>query len=77
MRDELARLLQERVGLDQQKAEMAADVAIDFIRQRAPEPFRSMLGGGAAGGGGSVLGSVFGGGQSGQTGQSGPSGQQG
>ncbi|MBI2955606.1 MAG: hypothetical protein HYY30_14920 [Chloroflexi bacterium] len=45
MREELIKLLQERVGLDRQQAETAADVAIEFIKQRSPEQIRSLIGG--------------------------------
>jgi hypothetical protein len=46
LRDELIRLLQERAGLDQEQAERAAAVAIDFVRERGPDVARAILGGG-------------------------------
>jgi hypothetical protein len=52
-------VLQERAGLDQSTAERVAQVAAEFaqqhsgelISQHAPEPFKSMAGGGGGPGG--------------------------
>jgi hypothetical protein len=57
MKEELAGVLEQRVGLDRQKAEQAAEVALDFIKDRAPEPVRQYLEGGGLSKG---LGSLFG-----------------
>ena len=54
MRDQLIRELQERVGLDREMAEKAADVALDFIKSRGPQEIQQLLGG--QGGMGGLLG---------------------
>lgn len=55
MREQLIQILQERAGLDISAAERAADVVIDFIREKGPEMLRS----GEFGGGGGI-GGIFG-----------------
>jgi hypothetical protein len=65
---QFVQVLQERAGLDQATAERVAQVAIEFaqeqgpelVAQYAPEPYKSMVGGGGAGGLGG-LGGVLGG----------------
>jgi hypothetical protein len=51
--DELIRMIQEKTGIDEAQARGAAQTAIDFIKQRLPEPMRGqidgILGGGGAG----------------------------
>jgi hypothetical protein len=53
MREELVRLLQEKVGLDQQKAEQAVDVFLQYAREHGPELLKSA-------GSQSGLGGIFG-----------------
>jgi uncharacterized protein (DUF2267 family) len=52
--NELIEQLKSRVGLDDSKAQSAAETVINFLKQRLPEPVASQLesalsGGGAAG----------------------------
>ncbi len=57
LKDELAKVLEQRVGIDQQKATQAAEVALEFIKDHAPEPVRQYLeGGGLSKGLGGLLG---------------------
>lgn len=41
--NELIEQLKSRVGLDDQKAQSAANTVIEFIKQRLPEPAKSQL----------------------------------
>jgi hypothetical protein len=63
--DELIRMIQEKTGIDEAQARGAAQTAIDFIKQRLPEPMRGqidgLLGGGGAGGAMPDLGGMLGG----------------
>ena len=43
MRDQLAKVIQERVGLDEATAQQAAGVAIDFIKAQRPPELAPML----------------------------------
>lgn len=43
MRDQLAKGIQERVGLDEAAAQQAAGVAIDFIKAQRPPELAPML----------------------------------
>ncbi len=54
MREELINLLQQRVGLNRQQAEQAADVVLNYLKEKSPEQLRSFLGG--QGGLGGILG---------------------
>lgn len=62
MRDELARTIQERVGLDEGTARQVADVALDFVRAKLPPSVAPLLEGGTpdVGGLGGALGGMFG-----------------
>jgi hypothetical protein len=55
--DELAKLIQEKTGIPEAQAKTAAETALNFIKERLPEPIASQvdgfLGGGAGGAGGS------------------------
>jgi hypothetical protein len=69
VRDELAKIISERTGLEAGMAEQAATVAIDFIKSKLPPEMAGMLDGdmSSLGGGGGMLGGLFGGqGQPGQ-----------
>lgn len=63
--DELVRLIQEKTGIDEGQARGAAETAINFIKDRLPEPIRgqidAVLGGGAGGSGMPDLGGMLGG----------------
>jgi hypothetical protein len=69
MMDDLVRQISERTGIPQDKAEMAARTAIEFLDGRLPAPvggnLRRLVDGGGAGGGGvpglGGLGGMFGG----------------
>ena len=66
--DELVKLIQEKTGIDEGQARGAAETAINFIKERLPEPMRSQVdgflgGAGGAGGGMPDLGGVLGGGR--------------
>jgi hypothetical protein len=50
MREELIKLLQERVGLDRQKAEQAVDTMLDYAKQHGPELTALLAGKGGLGG---------------------------
>ncbi|MFN8522496.1 MAG: hypothetical protein U0821_05250 [Chloroflexota bacterium] len=66
MREELAKLVQERVGLDEATALQVADVALELIKSRLPESIQPLLEGGeggALGGLGGMLGGLLGGGR--------------
>jgi nucleoid DNA-binding protein len=52
VREELIRLLMQKAGLDQQKAEQAADVMMQYIKEHGSEVLKSVGGGGL----GSILG---------------------
>jgi hypothetical protein len=41
--DELSQSIMQRTGLDEEQARAAAQAAIDFLRQRLPEPAKGML----------------------------------
>jgi hypothetical protein len=43
MRDELARLVQERVGLDEATALQVADVAVEFLKSKLPAELAPLL----------------------------------
>ncbi len=58
LKDELANVLQQKAGLDQLKAQQAAEVAVNLIKERAPEPLRKYLEGGGLSKG---IGGLFGG----------------
>lgn len=62
MREELARLIQERVGLDEATALQVADVALDFVKVKLPPQIGPLLEGGPPdlGGLGGALGGLFG-----------------
>ncbi len=57
MKDELADVLEKRVGLQHDKAEQAAQTVLDYLKQRAPEPVKQYLEGGFSKG----IGGIFGG----------------
>ena len=66
MMDELVRQISQRAGIPEDKAQMAARAAIDFLDGRLPPPVggnlgRLVEGGGAAGGGAPDLGKMAGG----------------
>ncbi|MBV9087785.1 MAG: hypothetical protein JOY79_09895 [Acidobacteriaceae bacterium] len=50
--NELVELLKSRVGLDNDKAQSAAQTAIDFIKQRLPAPIASQVDSALSGAGG-------------------------
>ena len=50
MRDELIKLLQDRVGLDRSKAEQAVDVVMNYLKDLSPDQIKSMLQGRSLGG---------------------------
>ena len=54
MRDELIKLLQERVGLDKQKAEQCVDVMLNYMKEKGPDYLRGLTEG--KGGLGGMLG---------------------
>jgi hypothetical protein len=60
MREELVNQLMQRVGLDRQMAEQCADVALSVVKERVPEPLRSMLGEQAGSSSPGGLGGLFG-----------------
>jgi hypothetical protein len=62
VREELARLIQERVGLDETMALQVADVALDFVKAKLPPQVAPLLEGGSPdlGGLGGALGGMFG-----------------
>jgi hypothetical protein len=43
VRDELVRVLAERAGLDRASAERAADVVVQFAREKGPEFAQALL----------------------------------
>ena len=45
MREELIKLLQERVGLSQAQAEQATDVVLKYLQEKGPQELQSLLGG--------------------------------
>ncbi|MFN0071799.1 MAG: hypothetical protein ACKVVP_09965 [Chloroflexota bacterium] len=47
MKDEIANVIRERTGLDEAIASQVADVVIEFLKSRLPEPIASMLDGNA------------------------------
>jgi hypothetical protein len=49
--NELVELLKSRVGLDDQKAQSAAQSVIDFLKQRLPGPVASQIESAVGGGG--------------------------
>jgi hypothetical protein len=51
--DELVRQIQERTGIDEAQARGAAETAINFIKERLPEPLRGQIDGFLSGGGAS------------------------
>ena len=63
MRDELAKVIQERAGLDAATAEQVATVAIDFLKSKLPPEMAGLLDGDLSGlgGAGGLLGGLFGG----------------
>ena len=63
MRDELAKVIQERAGLDAATAEQVATVAIDFLKSKLPPEMAGLLDGDMSGlgGAGGLLGGLFGG----------------
>jgi hypothetical protein len=63
VRDELVKVIQERVGLDAGTAEQVATVALDFIKTKLPPEMAGLLEGDISGlgGAGGMLGGLFGG----------------
>jgi hypothetical protein len=63
--DELIKMIQEKTGIDANQARGAAETAINFIKERLPEPMRAqidgLLGGAGATGGMPDLGGLLGG----------------
>jgi hypothetical protein len=62
MRDELARLVQERVGLDEATAQQVATVALEYLKSKLPPEMAPILEGQSAGAVdfGGLLGGMFG-----------------
>lgn len=62
--DELYNLVAQKTGLPQDKAKMAVDTVINFLKQKLPAPVAAevdaVLGGNAAGGAAGMLGGLFG-----------------
>ena len=54
---QLVQVLQERVGLDQEKATQAATVVLEFLQQHSGEILKMVTEGGG-GGGGDLMGQV-------------------
>jgi hypothetical protein len=50
--DELVRQIQERTGIDEAQARGAAETALNFIKERLPEPMRGQIDGFLSGGAG-------------------------
>lgn len=50
--DELVKLIQEKTGIPEEQARTAAETALNFIKERLPEPIASQVDGFLAGGGG-------------------------
>ena len=48
--DELIKLIQEKTGIPEEQARTAAETAINFIKERLPEPIRGQVDGFLAGG---------------------------
>ncbi len=61
--DELVRLIQDKTGIDEAQARGAAETAINFIKERLPEPLRGQVDGlmSGTGGGAPDLGGMLGG----------------
>ena len=61
--DELAKMISEKTGIPQAQAQQAAQVAVDYLKEKAPAPLRgqidNLLAGGAGGLGG-MVGGLFG-----------------
>ena len=53
--NEVIQQLKSRVGLDDNKAQSAAQTVIDFLKQRLPQPIASHLDSALSGGGASGL----------------------
>jgi hypothetical protein len=62
MREQLAQIIRERVGLDEATALQAADTALEFIKSKLPPEIASILEGGEANAGaaGGLLGGLLG-----------------
>lgn len=58
--DELIKVIQEKTGIDANEARGAAETAVDFIKERLPEPMRGQIDGllGGAGGAGGTGGGM-------------------
>ncbi len=62
MREELAKLVQERVGLDEATALQVADTALEFVKSKLPPQVASLLDGDGVNlsDAGGLLGGLFG-----------------
>ena len=60
MKDELVKLVSDKVGITEQQASQAVDIVVDYLGDRLPEPFAGQLDAVLKGGGGD-LGSMAGG----------------
>jgi len=50
--DEIVKLIQERAGISEQQARTAAETAVNFIKDRLPEPMKGQIDGLISGQGG-------------------------
>ena len=61
--DELIKMIQDKTGIDANQARGAAETAVNFIKERLPEPMRGQIDGVLSGTGGGMpdIGGMLGG----------------